>query len=1606
MKKRKSETQASQLEAVLEMIRSKLPQDQSALAEPFARKYFGQVDADDLAGFPVADLYGAVLSHWHFVRRKTGSARVRVYNPRLEEHGWESTHTVVEIVSDDMPFLVDSVTMEINRQSLTLHLIIHPVMCVARDAKGHFLKLADEVSGEAGSFESMMHVEVDRRTEPADLEALQQGLESVLADVRVAVNDWPAMRERLSEIIDDIGHVSPSGNADEAAEVQAFMKWLADDNFVILGCRDYDLITKAGENELRIRSGSGLGLLRGTGDEGQSRSFAALPPQIKAQAHVPRLLTVTKSNTRSTVHRPGYLDYLGIKTFDKKGRVTGERRVIGLLASTAYSASPLTIPLLRRKVAAVIGRAGFLPRSHAAKALQTILERYPRDELFQIDTDELYAHAMGILRLGERQRTRLFVRCDPFARFVSCLIYVPRENYNTEQRQRMQAVLMEAFNGSASEFDVHFSESALARILIIVRTRDSKIPPFEVRELEERLVRASRRWEDDLQQALIEHCGEERGMSLLQRYGRAFPAGYRESYAARVAVFDVEQMESLGDATGLAMSLYVPLEAPPGRLNFKLYRAGAPVPLSQSLPMLERMGVRVIDERPSEIVRQDGSRVWIHDFGLSHEGAEDLDIDRLRPLFQEAFLRVWCGDIENDDFNRLTLLAGLGWREVSMLRAYAKHMKQAGFTFSQAYIEQTLAAYPALARQLVDLFALRFDPSRTRHRDPHTVKLLVQLDEALNNVANLDEDRILRHYLAMIQATLRTNYYQPGKDGKPKSYISFKFDPSRIPNLPDPRPMFEIFVYSPRVEGVHLRGGKVARGGLRWSDRMEDFRTEILGLVKAQIVKNAVIVPVGSKGGFVVKNPPPGGDREALLAEGVACYRMFLSGLLDITDNLVHGAVVPPPDVIRHDEDDPYLVVAADKGTATFSDIANEVAAGYGFWLGDAFASGGSVGYDHKKMGITARGAWESVKRHFRELGLDTQEERFTVVGVGDMSGDVFGNGMLLSKTICLVAAFDHRHVFIDPDPDPAASWKERARLFALPRSSWDDYDRSLISEGGGIWPRSAKSIRLSARAREVLGIEAESLSPAELIRCILKAPVDLLYNGGIGTYVKGSGETDASVGDRANEAVRVTGAELRCRVVGEGGNLGITQLGRIEFALKGGKVNTDAIDNSGGVDCSDHEVNIKILLDSVVAEGELTMKQRNKLLADMTEEVAALVLRDNYAQTQVLSVTQARGVAMLDEQSEYIRRLSHAGRLNRKIEFLPMDEEIAERKVARIGLVRPELAVVLAYSKIELYDEVLASDVPEDPYISTALVRYFPKPLRDRFAPQIRQHPLRREIIATHVVNSMINRVGSTFVSRLQGEVGVSAPDIVRAYMAAREVFGLVHTWREIEALDNKVEDAVQTAMIMDTGRIIQRGTMWFLRHREWLTDLEATLAHFSPGVGRLAADLHELVTPAYREELDQIAANYAGKGVPPTLAQRMASLDELYSALDLVEIAVDTGKPEALVAKVYFALGGQLELHWLGRQIGALPAETRWQSLARSALRVDLSSQARTLACDALKLTPKAKDVDAILTAWNERHRFHIDRFSHLLADVRTVASIEMSMLSVLMRELRSIG
>ncbi|MBN8442466.1 MAG: NAD-glutamate dehydrogenase [Thauera sp.] len=1595
---------------LLDTIRTRLPADEAVEAAEFAHQYYALTATEDLAERPLDDLYGAVLSHWHFARSFAGGApKLRVFNPRLEEHGWQSAHTVIEIVNDDMPFLVDSITNEVNRRGLMVHLVVHPVMKIRRDAEHRLTGIARSRDEAEGRFESLIHIEIDRRTERAQLDALHEGLLRVLADVRAAVEDWRNMQQRIVDIIDDVETSPPPLPTDEIAEGRAFLQWIADDNFTLLGCRDYDLVrgqaSDGSGDELRVVPGSGLGVMREHGQAAPSLAFSQMSPELRSYARHKNLLTLTKANARATVHRAVYLDYIGVKRFGADGEVIGERRLLGLYTSAAYSTSPTQIPVLRTKVEDVTRRAGFLPRSHAAKALTTILEQYPRDELIQTSSDALYATAMGILRLGERQRTRLFVRRDAFGRFYACLLFVPRENYNTDVRMRMQAALSEALHGESSEFTVHLSESPLARILIVIRTPPGAAPAFDAHELEQRLVRLARRWDDDLLQALVEAAGEERGNSLFAQYASGFAAGYREEHAPRMAVHDIEQLAALDAPDAIAMNLYVPLEAPPGRLRFKLIRAGELAPLSQSLPMLEHMGVRVLEERPFEVRRADGEEMWIDDFGLAAADGAEIDIERLRGPFQETFLRTWRGDNDDDNFNRLVLLAGLDWRSVGVLRAYARYMKQAAFPFSQHYIEQALAGHPAIATDLIALFHARFDPARGETRDAREGAILARITAALDDVANLDEDRILRHYLALIQATLRTNFYQRGADGQPKAWLSFKLDPARVPQLPEPRPMFEIFVHSPRVEGVHLRGGKVARGGLRWSDRLEDFRTEVLGLVKAQQVKNAVIVPVGSKGGFVLKRPPPAGDRDALMKEGIACYQTYLRGLLDLTDNLVAGHLVPPPEVVRHDADDPYLVVAADKGTASFSDIANRTAAEYGFWLGDAFASGGSAGYDHKGMAITARGAWESTKRHLRSLGRDSQMQDFTVVGIGDMSGDVFGNGMQLSRHIRLLAAFDHRHVFIDPNPDVESSFAERERLFKLPRSSWADYDPALISAGGGVFPRSAKSVTLSAQARAALGISAEQLSPAELIHALLQAPVDLLYNGGIGTYIKASTESHAEVGDRANDAIRVDGAQLRCKVVVEGGNLGVTQRGRIEYALAGGLINTDAIDNSGGVDCSDHEVNIKILLNQVVAEGELTGKQRDRLLADMTDEVAQLVLRDNRAQNQILALERSRGAALLDEQARYMRHLVNEGRLNRRIEFLPSDEAIAERSQAHIGLTTPELAVLLAYGKMELYDAVLASDIPEDPYIATTLERYFPQPLRERFAAQILRHPLRREIIATHVVNSMVNRVGPTFCFRLQEETGATQPDIVRAYLGTREIFGLVSLWSAIEALDHAVTVEVQQGLLQATARLAVRGTVWLLQRHAGLGDLAATISHFAPGVAEVGNGLGRWLAAHEHAPLDAQAAQLSAQGVPKSLAQRIAQLGELFSALDIVEIGAETGRTVDTVAGVYFGLGGRLELGWLSQQIATLPADSRWAALARVAQRDALSRVARGLAQSVLALSPAEADTAALIEAWEAQREVPLARCRQLLAELRPNPTLDLAMVSVSLQQLRAL-
>lgn len=1604
---------AERLEEVTQRVRAKVAPEQQALLEAFVQRYFGQVDPEDLAERDPADLYGAALSHWNFARqREPGKPRVRAFNPTVAEHGWQSTHTIIEIVNDDMPFLVDSVTMEVNRIGLTLHLIVHPLVAVERDAQGVLQGLAGDPADSRLRHESFIHVEVDHVPEPARLEQLAADVTRVLGDVRQAVGDWKAMHDRLDALVEQLDSNPPPLPPDELAEGRAFLVWLADNHFTFLGNRSHELTTVDGQDGLRVVPGSSFGILREASAHDASAAFAALPPEVRAYARRPELLVVTKSTARSTVHRPGYLDYVAVKRFDAQGNVCGEDRFLGLFTSTAYSANPADIPLLRRKVLHVISRAGLAPGSHAGKALVNILENYPRDELFQTGAEELLRTAMGILHLGERQRFRLFVRRDPFERFVSCLLYAPRENYTTELRQKWQAILVQAFNGSSAEFNVHLSESVLARIQIVVRTQPGHIPEFDERELETRLVAAARRWEDDLKAALIEAAGEARGNEWLRAYGSAFPAGYRDEFSARAAVADIELMAALSDTQPVGMQLYRPLEAAPGTLRFKLLRRGEPLTLSSSLPMLEHMGMKVLDEHPHRLAPAGLPPVWIHDFGLqcavgAAGTAPEVDVDALRPVFEAAFGAVLAGEVENDDFNRLVVAALLPAEEIVVLRAYAKYMRQIGFALSQSFIENTLANHAGIARALVQLFLLRFNPAPERNNEERIAAQTAEIEAALDDVANLSEDRVLRQYLALMQATTRTNFWRRDAAGRRRSFVSFKFDSSRVPDLPQPRPMFEIFVYSPRFEGVHLRGGRVARGGLRWSDRPEDFRTEVLGLVKAQMVKNTVIVPVGSKGGFVLKRAPAATDREAFMREGVACYQDYLRGLLDITDNRLGDAIVPPPQVRRHDADDPYLVVAADKGTATFSDYANGISKEYGFWLGDAFASGGSVGYDHKAMGITARGAWESVKRHFREMGVDTQATDFTVAGIGDMSGDVFGNGMLLSPHIRLVAAFDHRHIFLDPSPDAARSFAERQRLFALPRSSWADYDASLISAGGGVHARSAKSIALTPEVQRVLGTTAESLTPTELVHTILKAPVDLIYNGGIGTYVKASSESHAQVGDRANDALRVNGRELRCKVFAEGGNLGCTQLGRIEFAMAGGRINTDAIDNSAGVDTSDHEVNIKILLGLPIGDGELTDKQRNSLLPEMTDEVAQLVLRDNIFQTQVLSVTGRIAPQLLDAQIRFIQFLEKAGRLNRAIEYLPTDEDLAERRAAGQGLTSPERAVLLAYCKIWLYDELLASPLPDDPWVATALHRYFPTALQDRFAGYMGRHPLKREIIATHVTNSMINRVGSTFVHRLVETTGARPFEVVRAYLMSREIFGMVPLWLAIEALDNQVPDEVQSRMLIDTSLQLERGTKWFLRSRRLADDMDATIEHFTPNVKALSARLPQLLDPDEHTRVEAAIARYVERGVPRELAGQVVTFGTLYATLDIAEVAGSARWPVELVAAIYFDLANRLGMPWLREKIAALPGDQHWQMLAKDAMLDDLSGLQRSITGTVLQGGDgEAESPTELVEAWRTRNARTLERAAQLVTELRAAPAPDASMLSVALREMRGLA
>lgn len=1576
----------------------------------FAEQFFGIIALEELTQRRLSDLVGCTLSSWRLLERfEPAKPEVRVFNPDYEKHGWQSTHTAVEILHSDIPFLVDSVRMELNRRGYSIHTLQNSVFSVRRNKSGELQEILPKgAQGEGIQQEALMFLEIDRCSNAAELKTLEKALHEVFSDVRLSVADFQPMKAKAKELRAWLDKAKLKVEGAELEEVKVFMNWLLDDHFTFLGYEEFTVADSADGGRVVYDEKSLLGLSKRL-RAGLTADDTHIEAEAVSYLRGSQLLSFAKAAVPSRVHRPAYPDLVSIRELDSKGNVIKECRFMGLYTSSVYAESVWNIPYIRRKVAVIEQRSGFDSSAHLGKELAQVLEVLPRDDLFQTSVDELFSTSMSIVQIQERNKIRVFLRRDPYGRFCYCLAYVPRDVYSTETRMKIQQVLMERLQAIDCEFWTFFSESVLARVQFILKVDPKNRVQIDPVRLEKEVIQACRSWKDDYTGLMVESLGEAQGTEVLSEFPGGFPAGYRERFAPHSAVVDMQHLLSLNSERQLVMSFYQPMTQGEQQLHCKLYHADTPLPLSDVLPILENLGLRVLGEFPYKLRRADGREFWIHDFAFTYAEGLDVDIQQLNDTLQDAFVKIVGSSAENDGFNRLVLMAAMPWRDVALLRAYARYLKQIRLGFDLSYIASTLVNHADIAKELVRLFKTRFYLARKLTADDledKQQKLEQAILAALDNVAVLNEDRILRRYLDLIKATLRTNFYQTDAAGQNKSYFSFKLNPRAIPDIPRPTPKFEIFVYSPRVEGVHLRFGDVARGGLRWSDREEDYRTEVLGLVKAQQVKNAVIVPMGAKGGFIPRRMPLGGSRDEVLAEGIACYRIFISGLLDLTDNLKDGAVVPPQNVVRHDGDDPYLVVAADKGTATFSDIANGIAAEYGFWLDDAFASGGSAGYDHKGMGITAKGGWVSVQRHFRERGIDVQKDDVTVIGIGDMAGDVFGNGLLLSESLQMVAAFNHMHIFIDPNPDAAKSFVERKRMFDLPRSSWADYDTKLISAGGGIFLRSAKSIAISPQMKERFDISADKLAPNELLNALLKAPVDLLWNGGIGTYVKSSKESHADVGDKANDLLRVDGRELRAKVVGEGGNLGMTQLGRVEYGLNGGKSNTDFIDNAGGVDCSDHEVNIKILLGEIVAAGDMTGKQRNKLLVEMTDAVGGLVLGNNYKQTQALSLAERRARERVGECKRLMSALEAAGKLDRALEFLPTDDELNERTAKGLGLTRPELSVLISYSKIDLKESLLKSLVPDDEYLAREMETAFPPLLATKFGEPMRRHRLKREIVSTQIANDLVNHMGITFVQRLKESTGMSAANVAGAYVIVRDLFRLPHWWQQIEALDYKVSADLQLQLMDELMRLGRRATRWFLRNRRNDLDAARDVAHFAPRIEALVGRLDELLEGPARELWLARFQAYVEAGVPEELARVVAGTSHLYTLLPIIEASDVTGQEPDRVAAAYFAIGGSLELSWYLQQITSLPVENNWQALAREAFRDDLDWQQRAITVSVLQMAEGPADIEERVGVWVDQHRRLVDRWKVMLGELRAATNTDYAMYAVANRELMDLA
>ncbi|TQM14666.1 NAD-glutamate dehydrogenase [Pseudonocardia kunmingensis] len=1533
-------------------------------------------------------LLAAARSHLQLARvRAPGEVLIRVREP---EEGPDPAGPVAEVVTDDMPFLVESLLAGVSRAGAEVQRVIHPIVVVRRAPDGELTDVltdGDPAAPPPGALaESWIHLDLLPTDVP--LADLERGLTRVLRDVREVVEDSEPMVQRARRVADELpgSGVAPGGT--RPADVAELLRWLADGHFTFLGYQHYE----SSSGQLQLEPGSGLGVLRS--GSAIAEKFA---PRVESADGTSELLIMTRASAPSPL-RPVHPYYLAVRAFDAAGALVGEHRFLGLLTVPAMYESVLDIPVVERRVRDAIHRAGFPLESYSGQQMLEVISGLPREELFGAGEQRLHDTAVGVLAVAGRRAVRLFLRPDPYRRFISCLVYVPRDRYTTDARIRMSEVLQRRLGGHGAEFTVRLSESSLAMVHFTVLTGAdaSGYGEVDVAALQDELTEAVRTWDDRLLSQ-----PDTAGMAALLP---GVPEAYKAAVAPRHAVEDLRRIAALPGPGAFDTRMYL-AEDVQREPRFTLYLAGESVTLTAVMPLLQQLGVDVLDERPSQFVRADGLQCWLYDFGLRVDDATRtaLDDPAVEESFGTAFRAAWRGDAESDRFSALVLRAGLPWREAAVLRAYARYARQLGSPYGPHYMANTLLAHPSVATSLMALFRARFDPA-TGERDRAVEAALAEVRELIDAVTGLDADRILRGYLAMIMATLRTNWFRD------RPFFSFKLDPAQVPGMPAPRPKFEIFVYSPRVEGVHLRFGAVARGGLRWSDRPQDYRTEILGLVKAQAVKNAVIVPVGAKGGFVVRRDAAGPE------EVEFCYRTFISGLLDVTDNLVVAAdgsteTVPPPDVVRHDGDDSYLVVAADKGTAKFSDTANDVAASYGFWLGDAFASGGSVGYDHKAMGITAKGAWESVKRHFRELGVDTQSEEFTVVGVGDMSGDVFGNGMLLSRHIRLLAAFDHRHVFVDPDPDVAASYAERERLFALPRSSWDDYDRSVISEGGGVWPRTAKTVPIGPQIRAALGLadEVQELSPPELIAAILRAPADLLWNGGIGTYVKASEETHADAGDKANDAVRADASQLRVKVVGEGGNLGLTARGRIEFARRGGKINTDAIDNSAGVDCSDHEVNIKILLDRLVAAGELERDARNAVLLEMTDEVGALVLADNRDQNAVLGIARAHAPAMVSVHARLTADLEARRGLDRRIEVLPDADGFAALEAASAGLTSPELATLLAHTKLDLTAQVLATDLPDVAAFAGRLPEYFPQEVRERFAGAVRQHPLRREIVTTLLVNEMVDGAGMTYAFRLGEELSATPTDAMRAYAVTTAVFDLPALWEELRS--PRIPTEVADELVLDSRRLLDRASRWFLTNRPQPLAVGAEVSRFAATVRELRAALPELMRGREKASVEMRAAELRSAGIEPDAAMRSAALVYGYGLLDVVELTELSERDREArephdVAALYFGLSEHLGLDTALTSVSALERGDRWHALARLALRDDLYASLRAITLDALREAGPGTSVGKAIALWEKANASRLVRARAALQEVGTAGQLDLATLSVISRQLRGLA